>query len=62
VKTIIEISDDDRSAIGGRWTANIFDENDDILADPGFGASRRDALVDLLANIDREFPGFSEVD
>ena len=59
--TIITIDNADRDTEVDRpWTANIRNEDGDLLADPGLGRARRAALIHLLENTDHEFPNFGE--
>lgn len=62
MKTTIVIDNEDAPDCPlSPWTANIYDENGELLADPGFGRSRAEALAALLSNVEEEFPGFSEL-
>lgn len=61
MQTTIVIDDNDAADCpGSEWTANVYDENGEDLASPGMGGSRMLAVRDLLTNIEREFPNFSE--
>lgn len=62
MRTTIILRDRKCSASAGvEWTAAVKDENGEDLADPAVGCSRSQALAALVANISRQFPGFSEV-
>lgn len=57
----ITIDDADRADEPERpWTANAQDEDGDHIAECGIGATPREALLDLIANIAEEAPEFGE--
>lgn len=61
VRYRLVVDDADRgpdTAAAGAWTANLFDDNDEHLVEPGLGATPAAALIDLLAGAETEFPAF----